>query len=79
MIFTHSMCADCWDKRNADKRAPRDYVGTLGYCCWCGELNRDEIYFRHDPRDETLHCKGEHGPIASSPDVQAYLARERAA
>lgn len=73
MTWTHSMCCDCWDDRHPDALCDRARAGTLGYCCLCGKLNRHEIYFRMDHK----LCKGDHGPISSNEDVQAYLRKER--
>lgn len=31
-------------------------------CCFCGQMNQDGIYMRHDPTDPKLKCHGNHEP-----------------
>jgi len=31
-------------------------------CCFCGQVNQDGIYMRHDPKDPKLKCHCEHEP-----------------
>lgn len=38
----------------------RDEHLLLESCCFCGNKHESGIYIRHDPKDPTLKCGGEH-------------------
>jgi len=56
--WTHSICKDCWNKRNPDRPYIGDDAGDLETCCFCGKRHQSGLYVRHNP--EELQCKGEH-------------------
>jgi hypothetical protein len=59
--WTHSMCSNCWNKRNPGQPAKvevRSPGAIRQVCCFCGEYHWSGIYVREDPA-KTL-CKGLH-------------------
>jgi hypothetical protein len=57
--FTHSICYDCWDNKNPDKKAPRNPLISIDLaekCCFCGERHCTGIFVREKP--ELTRCKG---------------------
>jgi hypothetical protein len=61
--WTHSLCNDCWDKRNPDRPSPRADVGADDICCSCGARHKSGLYWREDPNKKAagLICLGLHG------------------
>jgi hypothetical protein len=58
--WNHSMCEDCWNARNPDRRVPvRARYPQEELCCYCGRKHSSGIYYRDDPKN--VACKGE-GP-----------------
>jgi hypothetical protein len=59
--WTHSICQDCWDKKNPDRQAFR--LASVGHdeekCCYCGKPHTSGIYVREDPAQ--VPCGG-HAP-----------------
>lgn len=58
--WTHSMCEDCWNKRNPQRRAVKMIKGDNEHCCFCGIAHHSGIYVRYNPASEELKCLGEH-------------------
>lgn len=56
--WTHNICVACWNRKNPDHQVTRRGNADLDNCCFCGLLNYDGIYIRHDP--DQLPCKGVH-------------------
>jgi hypothetical protein len=63
--WNHSICEDCWDKRNPGREPVRvrlekleDMNAINEVCCFCGDKHSSDIYVREDPAG--LVCKGEH-------------------
>lgn len=56
--WTHSICDDCWHKKEPEIEPSRlvDVIGNI--CCFCGLLTTSGIYVREDPTE--LLCKGVH-------------------
>ena len=59
MTWTHIICYLCWIQRNPDREPVRivEAIRRSEPCCFCGNLNDDGIYVRHDPRQ--LSCTHE--------------------
>ena len=56
--WTHSICEDCWDKKNPTKLADRHGPGDDDICCFCQKKHNSGIYIRENP--DNLTCKGAH-------------------
>jgi hypothetical protein len=63
MIWTHSICEDCWDLQHPDRKAHR--IAAAGDvlrrfrergCCFCGEAHHSGIFVRADPAT-TPYCQ----------------------
>lgn len=52
MNWTHPICSPCYDKRYPEREpvAVNGETAILEQCCDCGNLTREGIYFRADPR-----------------------------
>ena len=58
--FTHSICDECWQKRNPDLE-PYRLVGEYRHqdrCCYCSRVHGSGIYVRDHPAD--MPCNGVH-------------------
>lgn len=48
--WTHSICWECWGKRNPDANAARMINPVLEQCCYCGADTTHGIYRRDSPQ-----------------------------
>jgi len=58
MEWTHSICDNCWKKRDPDREPVRFLLPPEERCCFCGRLHKSGVYIRHDPKE--LKCGGKH-------------------
>lgn len=58
--FTHSICEDCWNKKNPDRPVVKIQVGVFSgeRCCYCGNIHNSGIFVRDNPSN--CLCKGDH-------------------
>lgn len=56
--WNHSMCADCWNARNPNRKAVKVIDAKQERCCFCAQIHSSGIYIREDPLK--LFCHGEH-------------------
>ena len=56
--WTHSICAECWGKKNPDRQPVKTIDGPREVCCFCGQSHASGIFIRHNP--EELRCEGKH-------------------
>lgn len=62
--FTHTICVDCWIKKNPDRQPTRVTGFKCETCCYCKSPTLDGIYVRGKP--EETPCKGIHPEEAST-------------
>lgn len=55
-VWTHAICAECWNRRHPDKPARLVFGAEL--CCFCGLVQAAGIYERENPM--RLVCRGRH-------------------
>lgn len=60
--WTHSICDDCWTKREGDRtphrvRFPEDGPNQ-SHCCFCGNHHSSGIYTREDPNEVACKAQG---------------------
>lgn len=61
--WTHSICDECWQKREPNRVPVRAVpIMVAGRCCYCGKEHRSGIYVREHPAD--MECNGLHGDTA---------------
>jgi len=72
--WTHSICEDCWKKKEPDRPAFsfHENYRQQEVCCYCQKSHRSGIYVRDDPR--TLPCKGNHKDADESEFESRYSA-----
>ncbi len=58
--WNHNICQACWDNRSPDRDPVRDLHRPEHLCCFCGAVNVDGIFVRHDPSSDEIICGGEH-------------------
>jgi hypothetical protein len=58
--WTHSICVECWNKKNPDREpiAFKPDFREEDKCCYCSEKHSSGIYVRENPAD--MPCNGEH-------------------
>ena len=56
MEWTHTICEECWEKKNPERKPVQFKKASKETCCFCGEAHKSGIYVRHDPR-ELMFCK----------------------
>ena len=61
MEWTHSICDECWHRRDPERVPVRLTEPIVELCCFCGELTVSGIYVRHDPQE--LDCQHSLRPI----------------
>lgn len=57
--FTHSICEECWKKKNP-RRSPVRIIDCppMEKCCFCSKSHYSGIYVRENPAD--MQCNGVH-------------------
>lgn len=55
--FNHSICRECWNKKNPGHRAHALEGADIDICCYCGEEHDSGIYVRDVA---VLECNGDH-------------------
>ena len=55
MIWTHSICESCWNKREPGRKPRRMRDADLEPCCFCGVDHTSGIYVRENP-DNVKYC-----------------------
>ena len=60
--WTHSICEECWRKREPNRTPTCMIAAVTERCCFCGKEHRSGIYVRENPAD--MECNGIHGEAA---------------
>lgn len=56
--WNHSICEDCWKKKNPDREPSRLVDAVTEVCCYCMNFHKSGILVRDNP--DNLLCKGDH-------------------
>lgn len=58
--WRHSICTDCWEKKNPGREPVRllNEDAELDVCCFCSKPHSEGIYVRENPAD--MPCNGVH-------------------
>jgi hypothetical protein len=61
MMMMHSICDECWEKKNPGRQAVKliESIRQVETCCYCSNKHRSGIYVRGDSAD--MPCNGVHG------------------
>ncbi len=54
--WTHSICWDCWRKREGQRQPVHTTNRDWEFCCFCGATHDSGIYTRED--QQLLKCAG---------------------